>query len=303
MLLEHDRLRRSPHPGRPLVRRVEVRTVNNRHLKLNAKISDPTEPWSPISNGSSARRSAGGRSSSRSGSSGPRGPRITGSTGSRWRAIAPSCSSSSALLAPPLPARPSTWRPCSPCPAWSRSGSRPAEDPHEDWPALAAVVSEALGEAPEGPGRGRPGDGRGAARAWARPSRPSWRGSPSEVRRSSPSYQKRLTERVQSLLQGQGATIEPKDLIREVAIFAERADIAEEIVRLRAHLKQYAEVIARARERRAEARVRRPGDGPRDQHDRLEGQRRRDQPRGGRDQRAPGEDPGADPERGVNPEV
>ena len=42
---------------------------------------------------------------------------------------------------------------------------------------------------------------------------------------------------------GRGSTVEPKDLIREVAIFAERADIAEEVVRLRAHLKQYAEVI------------------------------------------------------------
>ena len=57
------------------------------------------------------------------------------------------------------------------------------------------------------------------------------------------SYQKRITERVQSLLQGQGATLEPRDLIREVAIFAERADIAEEVVRLRAHLAQFVEVI------------------------------------------------------------
>ena len=57
------------------------------------------------------------------------------------------------------------------------------------------------------------------------------------------SYQKRLTERVQALVQSQGVTIEPKDLIREVAIFAERADITEEIVRLRAHLAQYVEVI------------------------------------------------------------
>jgi uncharacterized protein (TIGR00255 family) len=57
------------------------------------------------------------------------------------------------------------------------------------------------------------------------------------------SYQRRLTERVQSLLEGKGATIEPRDLIREVAIFAERADIAEEVVRLRAHLKQFVEVI------------------------------------------------------------
>ena len=35
----------------------------------------------------------------------------------------------------------------------------------------------------------------------------------------------------------------PEHLIREIAIFAERADIAEEIVRLRAHLQQYEAVL------------------------------------------------------------
>lgn len=57
------------------------------------------------------------------------------------------------------------------------------------------------------------------------------------------SYQRRLTERVQNLVRDQGVVIEAKDLIREVAIYAERADIAEEITRLRAHLVQFAEVI------------------------------------------------------------
>ena len=57
------------------------------------------------------------------------------------------------------------------------------------------------------------------------------------------SYQKRLTERVQSLVRDQGVTIDAKDLIREVAILADRSDISEEIVRLRAHLAQYQEII------------------------------------------------------------
>jgi uncharacterized protein (TIGR00255 family) len=56
-------------------------------------------------------------------------------------------------------------------------------------------------------------------------------------------YQARLFERVQGLLQGHGVTVETKDLIREVAILAERADIAEEVIRLRAHLGQFVEVI------------------------------------------------------------
>ncbi len=57
-------------------------------------------------------------------------------------------------------------------------------------------------------------------------------------------YQKRLVERIGALVQGQGVTVEPKDLMREVAILADRSDISEEIIRLRAHLLQYHEVLS-----------------------------------------------------------
>ena len=116
------------------------------------------------------------------------------------------------------------------------------EDPHEDWPVLSALVAEALGKLQQA----RADEGRAMAdellslgRAVSDHLEKIADLGPSVVA----AYQKRITERVQSLLQGQGATIEPRDLIREVAIFAERADIAEEVVRLRAHLKQFAEVI------------------------------------------------------------
>lgn len=56
-------------------------------------------------------------------------------------------------------------------------------------------------------------------------------------------FEARLTERVNALIERHGVQVEPKDLIREVALFAERADIAEEITRLRAHLEQYEAVI------------------------------------------------------------
>ena len=48
-------------------------------------------------------------------------------------------------------------------------------------------------------------------------------------------YQKRLIERISALVPTKGSTVD-KDLIREVAILADRSDICEEIVRLRAHL-------------------------------------------------------------------
>ena len=57
------------------------------------------------------------------------------------------------------------------------------------------------------------------------------------------SYQERLTERIAALVADQGVTIDPKDLIREIAIMADRSDISEEIVRLRAHMVQYHETL------------------------------------------------------------
>lgn len=49
-------------------------------------------------------------------------------------------------------------------------------------------------------------------------------------------YHKRLTQRVNQLMQKAELRVNENDLIREVAVFAERADIAEEIQRLTTHL-------------------------------------------------------------------
>jgi uncharacterized protein (TIGR00255 family) len=52
-------------------------------------------------------------------------------------------------------------------------------------------------------------------------------------------YRKRLQEKLQLLLSGQGLSLDPATLVREVAIFADRSDINEEIVRLESHLEQF----------------------------------------------------------------
>jgi uncharacterized protein (TIGR00255 family) len=57
-------------------------------------------------------------------------------------------------------------------------------------------------------------------------------------------YQDRLRARMNSLLAEVGATAAEQDLLREVAVFAERSDVAEEVARLRGHLSQFAQVIA-----------------------------------------------------------
>jgi len=49
-------------------------------------------------------------------------------------------------------------------------------------------------------------------------------------------YSKRIQERVSSLLEGAENKIERNDLNREIAIFADRCDISEELGRLRSHI-------------------------------------------------------------------
>ena len=57
-------------------------------------------------------------------------------------------------------------------------------------------------------------------------------------------YEGRLRQRVNALLAEVGAAVEPSDLLREVAVFAERSDIAEEVERLGAHLAQLDTLLA-----------------------------------------------------------
>jgi uncharacterized protein (TIGR00255 family) len=113
--------------------------------------------------------------------------------------------------------------------------------PHDDWPTVERVVSSAIAQfqasrAKEGCAMAD--ELRGLGRAFA-----------AELERVAAraaevvcGYQQRLQERVQNLVQDRVA-IEPDDLIREVAILADRADVAEELTRLRAHLEHYLAVI------------------------------------------------------------
>jgi uncharacterized protein (TIGR00255 family) len=53
-------------------------------------------------------------------------------------------------------------------------------------------------------------------------------------------YRNRLVERLNKILADYQISLQPGDLVREVAIYAERSDISEEIVRLKSHLEQFA---------------------------------------------------------------
>ena len=52
-------------------------------------------------------------------------------------------------------------------------------------------------------------------------------------------FRDRLQDRLNSLLEEYDVKVDTHDLVREVGVFAERADISEEIVRLRSHLDQF----------------------------------------------------------------
>ena len=49
-------------------------------------------------------------------------------------------------------------------------------------------------------------------------------------------YRRRLSDRLAKLLNGIGSSLNEEDLCKEVALFADRSDISEEITRLRSHL-------------------------------------------------------------------
>lgn len=57
-------------------------------------------------------------------------------------------------------------------------------------------------------------------------------------------YQDRLTERLNQLLAPHEINVEPRDIAREVGMFADRCDISEEIVRLRSHLEQFDKILS-----------------------------------------------------------
>lgn len=58
-----------------------------------------------------------------------------------------------------------------------------------------------------------------------------------------PAYRDRLRERVQALIAESGVKLADHDLLREIAVFADRSDISEEITRLDSHLVQFGEIL------------------------------------------------------------
>lgn len=214
---------------------VEIRTVNNRHFKLSAKLTEPYSALEP-----DVERLV--RESIRRGTVTlhVRVDRPKKAEDYRLNAVALASYRDQVQAV----ARQTTFDIAGllSLPGIVEERKASADDPHEDWPALAAVVTEAVRKLQTA--RGDEGQ------AMANELLVLGKGVSDNLNRIAErgpevvtAYHKRIVDRVQALVLGQGVTVDPKDVIREVAILAERADISEEVVRLRAHLVQYVEVI------------------------------------------------------------
>ncbi len=61
-------------------------------------------------------------------------------------------------------------------------------------------------------------------------------------------YRTRLLERVRQAIGDAGVALNPDHVIREVSLYADRTDVAEEVIRLAAHLEQFEELVRKGDE-------------------------------------------------------
>jgi uncharacterized protein (TIGR00255 family) len=62
-------------------------------------------------------------------------------------------------------------------------------------------------------------------------------------------YESRLRQRMQEMFREAQLTVEPVELIREIAVYAEKTDIAEEVSRLGGHIEQFTELLGAPEDR------------------------------------------------------
>ncbi len=118
-------------------------------------------------------------------------------------------------------------------------------DPETDWPTIQAAVVAALDSLSEM--RRREGEALATdLRSQAGTIATELGGVEERAPLVADNYRDRLQDRVGQAVEKLGVSLEPGDLIREVALFVDRSDISEEIVRLRSHLQQFEATIASA---------------------------------------------------------
>ncbi len=114
--------------------------------------------------------------------------------------------------------------------------------PEDDWPAISKVLQAALANLSQM----RVREGQAMADDLSVNCRVVAAGV-EEIQRRAPlvldAYRARLEERLNKVLSEYQVTLDPADIIREVSLYADRADISEEIVRLKSHLEQFDSIM------------------------------------------------------------
>lgn len=113
-----------------------------------------------------------------------------------------------------------------------------AGEAQKDWDAISAAIQQALTSLEAmrvAEGRAMQVELHSQCRAIAQKVDQIAERGPASVE----SYRERFAERVRELLSTRGISVGESDMIREVAIFAERTDVVEELARLRSHLVQF----------------------------------------------------------------
>jgi len=213
---------------------VEIRSVNNRHLKISTRISDPYGAMEP-----ELEQLVRGRVRRGTVQVSARIERPRRAEDYRLNLVALTSYREQLQQIAAEPIDPASLLVL---PGVVEELKQAAPDVAEEWPSIARVVVAALDNFDASRTR------EGAAMAVElRTLAEGVRAELGRIAERSPllvqAHQKRLTERIQALVREHEITVEPNDLIREVAILADRSDVSEEIVRLRAHLDQYEEIL------------------------------------------------------------
>jgi uncharacterized protein (TIGR00255 family) len=114
--------------------------------------------------------------------------------------------------------------------------------PEEDWPAISKVMEAAfdnLAHMRIREGQAMADDLRLNCRTIAAGVEAIQQRSPLVLE----AYRTRLEERLNKVLAEHQVSLDPADVIREVALYADRGDISEEIVRLKSHLEQFDSIM------------------------------------------------------------
>jgi uncharacterized protein (TIGR00255 family) len=218
----------------------EIRTVNNRYFKLNLRLTDGYAPLEP--HVESLVRQQIRRGTVYVNVQIDREPRpddyrlneavLTGYLKQLESAVGKSIPRDAAQLAPLLT-----------LPGVVHEPHAEFDEIESQWPKIEGAVSAALAHLSQmrvDEGRRMTADLAANAKAIATELKKVEARAPQVIE----AFRSRLSERLAKLLAEVGVKSEPGDVVREVALFAERTDISEEIVRLKSHLQELDAVMA-----------------------------------------------------------